>query len=86
MIRYDSNNSGGDWWLTDEDWKNLEKVGWVIDWEKERFLGALARSAVREGLTLDEARAEFEHVVRQDAGNPGCECCGPPHYFYEVEK
>ena len=23
-IVYSSNNSGGSWWLSDEDWKNLE--------------------------------------------------------------
>lgn len=24
LIRYSSNNSGGSWWLTDEDWHKLE--------------------------------------------------------------
>lgn len=31
-VRYSSNNSGGSWWLSDEDWKNLEKAGWYIFW------------------------------------------------------
>ncbi len=26
-IEYSSNNSGGDWWLKDEDWFALEKAG-----------------------------------------------------------
>jgi hypothetical protein len=29
---YKSNNSGGRWWLTDDQWKALEKAGWVIAW------------------------------------------------------
>lgn len=32
VVTYDSNNSGGSWWLTDEDWKNLEAAGWEVDW------------------------------------------------------
>lgn len=31
-IEYHTNNSGGDWWLSDKDWKNLEKAGWVVHW------------------------------------------------------
>lgn len=31
-ITYSSNNSGGNWWLKDEDWFNLEKAGWKIEW------------------------------------------------------
>lgn len=31
-VEYDSNNSGGSWWLKDEHWKALEKAGWKIQW------------------------------------------------------
>jgi hypothetical protein len=31
-VEYDSNNSGGRWWLTDEDWKALEAAGWKVQW------------------------------------------------------
>jgi hypothetical protein len=31
-VEYNSNNSGGSWWLKDEDWKALEKAGWLIEW------------------------------------------------------
>ena len=30
-IVYSSNNSGGSWWLSDEDWKKLEAAGWNVD-------------------------------------------------------
>ena len=36
-IEYTSNNSGGSWWLSDDDWKNLEKAGWTIIWGGEYF-------------------------------------------------
>lgn len=31
-VEYDSNNSGGHWWLRDEHWKSLEKAGWKVQW------------------------------------------------------
>lgn len=31
-ITYSSNNSGGSWWLTDKDWKALDKAGWHVIW------------------------------------------------------
>ena len=32
LVEYDSTNSGGDWWLSDDDWINLEKAGWHVEW------------------------------------------------------
>lgn len=32
-VEYNSNNSGGSWWLEDKDWKALEKAGWVVEWK-----------------------------------------------------
>ena len=29
---YSSNNSGGNWWLSDENWKQLEEEGWFVIW------------------------------------------------------
>lgn len=31
-ILYDSNNSGGSFWLTDENWRDLEAAGWHVEW------------------------------------------------------
>lgn len=31
-IEYRSNNSGGSWWLSDDDWLALEAAGWVVHW------------------------------------------------------
>lgn len=31
-VEYMSNNSGGHWWLTDQQWKALEKAGWIVAW------------------------------------------------------
>ena len=38
-VEYDSNNSGGNWWLDDNDWKALEAAGWKVDWESEKTDG-----------------------------------------------
>jgi hypothetical protein len=40
IIEYSSNNSGGPWWLKDEDWKALEAAGWHVMWGGEYFCGA----------------------------------------------
>lgn len=32
IVKYTSNNSGGSWWLTDDDWKKLEEAGWYVYW------------------------------------------------------
>jgi hypothetical protein len=91
---YDSNNSGGDWWLTDENWQALEEADWKVRWVRDnpdwykgadRWLGALARSATRE-LPLREAIAEWERVTGLDSSALGCSCCGTPHSFTEYDE
>jgi hypothetical protein len=34
IVEYDSNNSGGDWWLKDEDWDALAEAGWNVYWKQ----------------------------------------------------
>lgn len=36
-IRYSSNNSGGNWWLSDANWKALEDAGWYVQWGGKWF-------------------------------------------------
>lgn len=95
LVIYSSNNSGGGWWLDDEDWRKLEAAGWKVEWVKDdpyftkytdgddRWLGALARGASLECGSMDEAVASFETATGQYADEIGCDCCGPPHHFYD---
>jgi hypothetical protein len=32
ILTYDTNNSGGRWWLTDQDWEKLATAGWIVHW------------------------------------------------------
>lgn len=49
-VEYNSNNSGGHWWLTDDDWKALEKAGWIVEWASlEPLYGAKGRYQRTEG-------------------------------------
>lgn len=92
-VKYSSNNSGGSWWLSDNDWHKLEAAGWKVNWAKdrkdsfmheegqERWLGALATSAEKSFETPADAIREFETVTGQHAGAGGCNCCGAPHSF-----
>lgn len=31
-VEYTANNSGGRWWLSDDDWRALERAGWRVKW------------------------------------------------------
>lgn len=84
VLEYSSNNSGGGWWLTDQNWRDLEKAGWVVDWQQKRFLGALATEAkreIKENETLSAILLEFEKITGEDISDEGCSCCGCPHNF-----
>lgn len=35
VTEYSSNNSGGSFWLKDEEWKSLEDHGWFVQWLKD---------------------------------------------------
>ena len=93
-VEYASNNSGGNWWLTDEDWYALENAGWAVHWRRNetnplggadkdgRWLGALATEASKEFNSMREGVEEWETLTSQDAGALGCfTCCGNPHNF-----
>ena len=92
-LEYSHNNSGGSWWLKDEDWKNLEKAGWKVQWTRsrewspcERWLGALATSAEKEFESEEDGIREWKSIVGQNPNKLGCSCCGRPHYFFFSEK
>ena len=51
-ITYDSNNSGGSWWLKDEDWKALEKEGWTVLWITKEHTRRIKEAQAR--LDADE--------------------------------
>jgi hypothetical protein len=92
-VEYSANNSGGRWWLTDQNWLALEQAGWKVRWYRDdedgiyktgedgRWLGALASHAERRGLTLGAAIREWEQVTGQNSSALGCSCCGTPHSF-----
>lgn len=85
-IKYNSNNSGGRWWLKDDDWRALEAAGWTVNWCKDdprraygggldadgvRWLGALAKNAEKDFETPAEAMQEFALVTGQNVSDEG---------------
>jgi hypothetical protein len=104
IVEYDSNNSGGHWWLTDQNWLDLEKAGWKVAWRSTdpryhtpggyvcstdrdgRWLGALASTAERHGLSLNDAIDEWEAVTGRSSAETGCDSCGDPHWFSVVDR
>lgn len=94
LVEYDSNNSGGRWWLKDKDWEALEAEDWQVDWivdpesnpgmpfiKGERWLGALAHHARKRFGSMRSGIKEWERITEKNATDIGCSCCGPPHNF-----
>lgn len=46
-VEYESNNSGGSWWLGDSHWKALEAAGWKVLW------ASLEEKYTAKGYELD---------------------------------
>lgn len=96
-LTYRSNNSGGDWWLTDQHWRDLEKGGWTVRWIADevepifkagrdgRWLGALATTCEKAFPTPEDGIREWETITGQSAGAVGCNCCGNPHNFSWID-
>lgn len=65
---YQSNNSGGSWWLSDDDWRNLEKAGWRVQWggDNDDYTGRLCETAEqaeeyrRLGALAKKATGDFD--------------------------
>lgn len=49
--------------------------------EGGRWLGCLAKAAVKDFDSLADAVREWEQVTGMDASDEGCNCCGAPHSF-----
>lgn len=97
LIQYNANNSGGRWWHTEEMLDKLEAAGWKLgrfDISKMRvvardgtlYLGITATYARKHFNSVEEAKDEFEAITGMYTDGKGCACCGPPHYFHEVEE
>ena len=88
---YRSNNSGGYWHVSDEEWKALDAhLKWTVEWATSDELthrialrlGALATMATYRGNSVEEAKESFSEITGLDPEFEGCDCCGPPHNFY----
>mgnify|MGYP001578001890 CR=1 FL=1 len=88
-VTYKSRDSGGDWWLSDQDWLALEQAGWDVCWVKDdpryqgetRWRGTVAKRASIDAPSLEAAIVNWTQTTGRDPNTRGCECCGQPHNF-----
>lgn len=83
-IKMRENNSGGSFWLTEQNYKDLFALGWEgegID-PTNRYDG---RVLINRVLSKRMALAQFEDVTGYSPDEEGCECCGQPFYFVEYD-
>ena len=57
-VEYSTNNSGGSWWLSDEDWKALEAAGWYVKWGGLYFCHSKNYSFTNAGPNICETKDE----------------------------
>lgn len=56
-VIYTSNNSGGHWWLEDEDWIALADAGWSVHWAKD---------SERRGYSFDKCLEKTKTPDKED--------------------
>lgn len=83
-VTYSHNNSGGRNWLRSVNWKALEDAGWKLGYFTNPKPGDDPYQATGVFDSIDDAIAKWEELTGQTATDSGCECCGPPHDFYEA--
>lgn len=71
-VIYDSNNSGGSFWIDADDIAKMEAAGW----KHLRYM-----TWVLEADSVDDAKWAWADLLNMDPDAIGCECCGPPHNF-----
>lgn len=65
-VVYDSNNSGGSWWLKKRDWEALERAGWIVHWvQPDSKYGGFMRST-----------ESYENPLLPQERHPGAEWLG----------
>ncbi len=79
VVDFSENNSGGSWWLGQDQYKALIEAGWEAG--RTSYDGSI-RGATRRGLSEEDAIAEWERITGADANARGCDCCGQPFSFY----
>ncbi len=86
-VTLSQNNSGGSFWLSNEDFDNLIADGWVEPEGQTSMFGRVSHDLTLDVPVADEdaavtiAKIEFQRVTGQDPDDEGCNCCGPPFYF-----
>ena len=90
-VKLDQNNSGGSFWLNDQQFDALLADGWVVaDQRREATYGRAAQNLaidipVKDPQTaVTVAKIEFGRVTGFDPDDEGCNCCGQPFYFDSV--
>lgn len=78
------NNSGGRYWMSENDYAGLEMSGWTIDRSQRSFYKAF--TAASEAIAEDMGKASFNESTDQYADSEGCICCGRPFRFDSVES
>jgi len=85
-VEYSANNSGGSWWLSDENWKDLEKAGWKVEWNGPQDPGAEYPYFSGAGAGKNAEEAENHRRLGALAKRASLECETPTDALKNFEK
>jgi hypothetical protein len=77
-LMYSHNNSGGYDWVTPKQWQTFAEMGYETDSRFTMHKHVIAKS---ENEALMQLKREFYQVTGDTGDEPGCSCCGAPHYL-----
>jgi hypothetical protein len=73
VVEYSSNNSGGEWWLTDKDWVALEKAGWNVEWGGKYYCTSPIWKIPEDAFICDEKECKghlkYKSIEEVDAND-----------------
>jgi hypothetical protein len=86
VVTYDSNNSGGSWWLDSKDWEALEEAGWNVHWVAKGEYGYSRPSVSYENPLVPCPRTKGEEWLGGEAMSAAKEFDNPADAIPEWER
>lgn len=84
-VRLSLNNSGGKWWLKENDELGLKNAGWKVN-IAHGVGGRHVAHAFLIGADIETALKSFRQATHFTGRELGCNCCGVPFSFVQYSQ
>lgn len=79
-VKYESNNSGGSWWLSTEIWEKLEEAGWIVHWIEKN------KGSTLSGVPESSYKEPLKPCPREGGNWLGCEAKSAAKQFNTIQE